>query len=32
MLAAEGLEVVGHASDEGENYYYFVVKPGNRLQ
>jgi 2-polyprenyl-3-methyl-5-hydroxy-6-metoxy-1,4-benzoquinol methylase len=26
ILAAEGLEVIGNASDEGENYYYFVVK------
>ncbi len=26
ILAAEGLEVVGNALDEGQNYYYFVFK------
>ena len=27
MLRAAGLVLVGEASDEGENYYYFVSKP-----
>ena len=26
-LAAHGLVLVGNAEDEGENYYYFAVKP-----
>jgi len=26
LLLAQGLTVIGHASDEGENYYYFCVK------
>ena len=27
LLKAEGMIVTGHATDEGENYYYFVTKP-----
>jgi len=26
ILAGEGLEIVGEASDEGDNHYYFALK------